>query len=134
MDSVFEAINNRFAPGGDKPAFYTDMAGRLRLHEARQRETFPYCVYVLLGGSLERFFNAERQEALSIQFSIYSNEPSAANICSYYDNIKLLFDNCSLTITNWTGLWMQRRWAYLTSIEEDDVWHYAVQYRLLIEN
>jgi len=133
MKAVLDAIYLEFAPAGAKPNFYDDMSGRLRLHEARQNETFPYCVYALIGVGNDQFFGQQYHESLTIQFNIFDQDSSAVSVNNYYENLKTLYDDCDLTVSGWTHLWMERNWGYLLRDEQENVWQYAVQYRVLIE-
>jgi len=133
MNVALAGILALFQPEEDKPAFYTNMGGRMRLQTARQNETFPYCVYSLIGNSNDTWFGDEVHEVLTIQFSIFSNESSAVNICAYFENLKALYDECVLTVSGYTALRMERTWAYLLRDDPNNVWQYVVQYRLLLE-
>jgi len=134
MKVVLEAIYSKFAPAGAKPAFYTDMGGRLRLFTALQNEAYPFCTYTLIGNGLETWFDGETQELISVQFNIYANESSAQNITDYFEDLKTLYDECALSVTGWSHLRMERNWAYLLRDEKNNVWQYSVQYRIRIES
>lgn len=133
MGPVMASIYSKFAPVGVKPTFYTNMGGRLRPFTARQGETFPYCVFSLIGDSNDVWLDGETQESITMQFSILANESSMANINTYFTNLKALYDECVLTVTGYTFLRMERTWAYPMRDDPNNVWQYVVQYNILIE-
>lgn len=133
MGPVEAAIYTKFAPTGTKPTFYTNMGGRLKPHAANPGETFPYCVYSLIGNSTDAWPDGEVQESITMQFAIFTNEKSKVNINTYFDNLRALYDECVLTVTGYTFLRMQRSWAYPLRDEANNVWQYVTQYNILVE-
>jgi len=131
MKQLFTGIYSRFTTGA--PAIYTSLSGRLRLHEAKQGETLPYGVYYLIGDSPDSYFGAERTFSTIIQFSLFADDRSATNICTYFHNLTALYDECTLTVTGYTFLRMERTWAFLIRNAEEGIWQYTTQYRVTLE-
>ena len=131
MKQLFTGIYSKFTTGA--PTIYTNLGGRLRLHEARQGETLPYCVYYMIGDSPDYYFGAEKTFSTTIQFSLFDESASFENIGTYFDNLCALYDECTLTVTGYTFLRMERTWAYPLRDEEERVWQYTVQYRITLE-
>lgn len=133
MGPIMSAIYSKFAPVGAKPAFYTSMGGRLRPFVARQGETYPFCVYLLIGDSNDVWPGGETQESITMQFSIFTNESSMVNINTYFTNLIALYDECTLSVSGYTFLRMERQWAYPLRDDQNNVWQYVVQYNILVE-
>ena len=131
MKQLFTGIYSKFTTG--VPTIYTNLSGRLRLHEAKQEELLPYCVYYMIGDSPDYYFGAERTFSTIIQFSIFNEDRSSENCCTYFDNLTALYDECTLTVTGYTFLRMERTWAYLLRDEVAGVWQYTIQYRVTLE-
>lgn len=129
MKTLFQAIMGRFAGS----ALSTALGGRLYNSVAAQTATPPYGVFLLVSGVPDWTFTDNMEEAL-IQFSLFDENASPATICDLYDKLTALFDDCVLTVTDWTHLYMWRDSQQLVREEEDPgYWHYIVQYRLLME-
>ena len=131
MKQLFTGIYSKFTTGA--PTIYTNLGGRLRIHEARQGETLPYAVYYMTGDGPDYYFGAERTFSTTMQFNIYDGSSSPENVCTYFDNLCALYDECKLTVTGYTFLRMERTWAYLLRDEEERVWQYVIQYRVTME-
>ena len=131
MKQLFTGIINKFTTG--TPTIYTNLGGRLRLHEAKQGETLPYGVFFLIGTSPDYYFGEQRLFSNIIQFSLFTNDRSSENICDYYDNLTSLFDECTLTITDYNFLRMERTWDYLLRDAPEGVWQSSIQYRITME-
>ena len=94
---------------------------------------YPYAVYMIVSNSPDKTFNANYEDTL-IQFSLFSSASSSTEIEDIYEDLIALYEECSLTITGQTLIWMRRENA--TLMVEDhtilngtmQVWHYAVDY------
>ena len=133
MQEVQAAIMTLFAPVGEKPAIYTSLGGRLRHHTARQGDPFPYCVYAFLGLGPDHWMGGELQEEITMQFNLFTNESSAVNLNTYYKQLTALFDECTLTVSGYDFLRMERTWAYPLRDVINEVWQYTIQYRITVE-
>ena len=128
MKQLFDGIYLKFTAG--TPAIYTSLGGRLRFHEAEQDETLPYCVYYMIGDAPDYYFGDQSLFRTTIQFTIFAEDSSPENICTYFDNLAALYDECTLTVTTYSFLRMERTWAYLIRDAEEAIWQYTIQYRI----
>ena len=108
-----------------------------RLYKGRAPEgaTYPYVVYLIVANSPEKTFSEDFENTL-IQFSIFSDASGSTEVEDIYTDLKTLFDECSLTITGSTLVWMKRENTMLmvedhtTTAGTIQVWHYAVEYSI----
>lgn len=133
MNGLFKAIWNHFATT-TASGFYNDISGRLRHNRARQGDTFPYCVYFSVSDVDDLDFTDEHEDFL-IQFNIFTQKNSAEQAGDLLEALKTMFDNCSLTVTNWRHLGFQRQWVVPNDDYSQDtpIMGYAVQYSVLLE-
>jgi hypothetical protein len=97
-------------------AFSTALGGRVYLDQAPAKPVFPYCVYFIVSGVPDRTFSEHYTDVL-IQFSIFSASSGATEITTAYNNLVALLDECSLTITGSTLVWMRE--ANLTTMVDE---------------
>lgn len=117
-------------------ALSADVGGRVYLDRAGKGAVFPYVVFFIVSGSPEKTFTEHYANTL-IQFSLFSTSESAAEITDMYADLKTLFDECSLTITGSSLVWMKEQ--NLTTMVEDitdtqageAVKHWAVDFEVL---
>lgn len=86
------------------------------LDQAPDKPTFPYVVFFIVSSVPEKTFTEDLSETL-IQFSIYSASSSATEISAIYAALKTLYDECSLTITGSSLVWMKE--TNLVTMTED---------------
>ena len=133
MNALFQGIWNRFA-ATTTTGFYNDVSGRMYHGKAKQETSFPYCVYFEVTDTDELDFSDEREEFL-IQFNIFTQNNSALQAGNLLESLKTMFDNCSLTVTNWRHLNFQRDFVMPNNdFEQDPPIHgYSIQYNVLLE-
>jgi len=102
VDTLITAINAKW-PGS---ALDSAVGGRVFLDQAPAGCEFPYVVWFIVSGVPDRTFTEHYTDAL-IQFSIFSASPGAVVITSIYNALVALFDECILTITGSTLVWMR---------------------------
>ena len=117
MKALFTAIYNAFSSS----------KGALYLQEAPNGATLPYIVYYLINAVPDYTFDSVTED-YSIQFSVYAE--TAETACSIFEEIKAIYDDCSLAVTGYEFVKMEREISHL--IKEEDLFHYVVQYRILI--
>lgn len=139
MKTFYTALMTYFnaMTGSAHNAFYIDVAGQLYHTEAEQGATFPYCVLSHVLSVPEDTFTEKLDEIL-IQFSIFSKKDSSVEVMDAMADLKTLFDDCSFTITGDTLVYFVRGIEGLTREEMDSdegqsVWHYHVDYRVLVQ-
>jgi hypothetical protein len=117
-------------------ALSADVGGRIFLDRAPDNTEFPYVVFFIVSGVPDRTFSEHYTNTL-IQFSLFSASEGAAEITDMYADLKALFDECALTITSSTLVWMREQ--NLTTMIEDittvngaqQVKHWAVDFEIL---
>ncbi len=135
MKNILTAIFGKFA-NSDLSSY---VGGRIYLDQAPESCEFPYVVYFVVSSTPDDVFAKKGQQTL-IQFSLFSANPSAVEISTMYGYLKALFDDCSLTITSNTMLWMHE--VNLTTMVEDitvaegvqSVKHWAADYEVVTQD
>jgi hypothetical protein len=131
MLNLLTAIYGKFTGS----AFSSDVGGRIYLDQAPDGCEFPYCVFFIVSGTPEKTFTEHYTNTL-IQFSLFSASSSAAEITTMYADLKALLDECALTITGSTLVWMRE--ANLTTMMDEitvgdatnQVRHWAVDFEV----
>ena len=133
MNALNKAIWNRFKTTTGS-GFYNDISGRMYHNKASQKATFPYCVYFSLSDVNELDFTDDREDIL-IQFNIFSQNNSALEAGNLLESLKTMFDNCSLTVTDWRHIKFQRDFVIPNNDFSQDppIQGYSVQYNVLLE-
>lgn len=139
MNSIAAAIVSKAAGS----AFLTSIGSRLRRGRAEQNEIYPYCVFLLPvnGDPLSLSTFTEDIDDIMMQFSIFSSLHASSEAWTIYENLKSLYDGCTLTITGKTLLKMELA-AIPPEMAEDHtvsgetvrVWHLPTEYRLVVQN
>lgn len=135
MKNLTTAIFSKCSAG---TSFYTDIGGRLYKGRAPEGAAFPYAVFFVVSDVPDDTFKDNIEDVL-IQFSLFSSTPSSGEIEDMFAHLKALYDDCVLTITGNTLIWMIRGVAQLLSEEEttpsgtQNVWHYTVDYSIVME-
>lgn len=112
MNNLLTAIYGKLAGS----TLTTAIGGRMYLDQAPDKPTFPYVVFFIVSSVPEKTFTEDLSETL-IQFSIYSASSSATEISAIYAALKTLYDECSLTITGSSLVWMKE--TNLVTMTED---------------
>jgi hypothetical protein len=97
---------------------------------------YPYIVFFPVTDVQVDTFKDKLDDVL-IQFSLFSSSSSTTEIEGMYEDLKTLYDDCSLTITNAT-LCLMHRMNMQPMTEEHttpdgmaEIWHYAVDYSIV---
>ena len=129
--NVGTGINTLFNTTND---FSTAMDD-LYYYEAKQKATFPYCVYSFLGDKPMYWFGEttpDEGEDIFVQFNIYDKTASAININKYEGYLRALYDWSAISVTSYTLMEM-RRDTSIPAFKVDDVWQITVTYRIKID-
>jgi hypothetical protein len=132
MNNILTAIHGKTVAS----ALSTDVGGRIYLDRAPDNCEYPYCVYSVVVATPEKTFTEHYTNTL-IQFSLFSSSSGATEITTMYNDLKSLFDECSLTITSNTLVWMKEQ--NLTTMVDDvttpaglqTVKHWAADFEVL---
>jgi len=129
MNEIMSAIYTRFNTTNN---LKTALNGQMYPHEALQSASFPYGVYMVVSNEFDEDFG-DTHEYVSIQFSLFSEKESAAEINTLYGHLKTLFDDQILTVSGYTMLMFKRRTSQLVRDPEQATWHYIVDYEIILE-
>ena len=116
-------------------ALYAHIANRLFKGRAPEGAEYPYIVYLIVSNAPDKSFVSNYEDTL-IQFSLFSSASGSTEVEDMYEDLIALYDECSMTITSQTMIWMRRENASLmiedhtTKAGTVQVWHYAVDYRI----
>ena len=103
MNDILTAIMTKIS-GSD---LSSDVGGRVYLDVAPKDVEYPYIVFMIVVDTPEDVFGKDGEDIL-IQFSLFSTSSSVAEIANIYNDLKALFDNCSMAIAHNTLVWMRR--------------------------
>lgn len=135
MDGLLTAIMTKTTGS----ALSTDVGGRIYLDDAPDGSAFPYVTFQIIAGNPDDTFQ-EKVDEFIFQFSLFSASSGAAEITDMYNDLRTLFDDCTLSISGVTFASMQRQ-SLTTMIEEitvtdatQRVRHWAVEYQIRVAN
>ena len=123
MNNLLAAIFSKISGS----SFSSDVGGRVYLDEAPANTEFPYCVVFIVSSVPDKTFTENFSDIL-IQFSIFSDSSSAAEITNIYNDLKALFDECSFSISGSTLVWMVE--TSLNTMVESEIKHWAVDFSI----
>ena len=117
-------------------ALSAHIANRMFKGRAPEGAEYPYIVYLIVSNSPMKVFQGSYEDTL-IQFSLFSSASGSTEVEDIYTDLKTLYDEKAMTITSETLVWMVRENATLmvedhtTKSGTVQVWHYAVDYRIM---
>lgn len=134
MTGLLSGIYNKFTEltGGNHNSLYNSVSGKMYLTEAPQGTTYPYIVYHLITGTQNYQF-VENFEEVVIQFDIVSQNSSSTEANTIFGYLMSLYDECTLTVTGYSHIRMDRHYYSLDRYVEDNVWVYVSRYSVLIQ-
>lgn len=98
----------------------------LYLQQATTGDALPYCIMYFINSAPEYNFTAVMEDT-EIQFSIFSN--TATEAMTQGNLLMALYDDCSLSVTGYDFMKMQRVLTSLT--KNEDVYQYVITYQIL---
>ena len=122
MKALFKAIYDKYLTTND----FRTAVSQFYLNNAPQGITAPYAVFSLIINVADYNFTSTFDEA-EIQIDIIASNVSS-NILDYADKCMALFDDCTLTVTGYQFLRMQRDWNSLIEDPEEEIQRYTIQY------
>jgi hypothetical protein len=99
---------------------------RFHLNNAPQSSSKPYAIFQLITNVADYNFTSTFDEA-EIQIDIIASNVSS-NILDYADYCMDLFDDCTLTVTGYQFIKMERDWNALIEDPEEEIQRYTIQY------
>jgi hypothetical protein len=115
----------------------TAIGGRLYKLRAPQGTALPYVIFFVVSDVYQPTFTEDMEQVI-IQFSIFSESSSTAEIEDIYDKLKLVYDNKAFTPTGNKVVVMTRQNAILTSGEADleagtgEYYQYDIDYEVIM--
>lgn len=85
----------------------TAIGGRMFKGRASEGADYPFIVFFVVTNRPEKTFS-ENYEDVIIQFSLFSSTSGTTEIENMYTHLKALYDECVLSITGATLIWMKR--------------------------
>jgi len=128
MNALFDAILIKYNAHGDLSGALSEMA----LIRASERRTYPYCVFFpVTERPLDTF--TEDIENFLLQFNIYddADRESPTNIDTIRGYLWDCFDDCSLTVSGYHHIFMQRRNTF--PLDTGDSYQYSIEYEIMLE-
>jgi len=127
MKTLFQAIYATYE-ASDLAASLTGLYNT----QAPADAVFPYSVYTLVS-NVQDFTFTENFEDCLVQFSLFSDVMSdSTQVCDLFELLKTAFDFLlDLGVAGYATISIVREIANL--IKEKNVWHYAVTYRILLQ-
>ncbi len=107
----------------------TALSGRLYTNNPLEGTTYPYGVVRVASIEPDYTFDS-KMEVVSVEFSFYSEARGVTEIGDIYDDCKTMFDDCTLTVSGYTFVKMERVGGELLRDEEEDNWQYDVEYEV----
>jgi len=118
--------------------FASDIGNRFYKSQAPDGTQYPYAVYMMPTDIPEYTFS-EQYERVMVQFSIFSSASSSSEIEDALTHLKSLYDDCALSVTGYTTVWMRRTGGTLPMKEDhtttsgtQSVWAAHVEYEVYL--
>lgn len=127
LDKVLTGLFTKFSGS----ALSTALGARMYSRYAPQGTAFPYATVDISTGAADETFS-EAIEDLDVLFNLYSKSSSETEITGLLNNLIALYDNCSLSVTGYTHLFMQRDITRSLSNPEYGIRQYSVIYNVEI--
>lgn len=125
---VFKAIKTKFDSDTTAGSAYTLTGGRFRYEMARQEDTLPYIVYTQID-TVHDWTCDDDIDIFRMQFSIWSDNASASEVCSIANALTILFDDATVSAAGWVQVYCWRDSAR-GPYKDGDYWRYDIDYRL----
>lgn len=128
MKALFAAIYSKFVGSELEPLILGGMHNTI----SPEGEIFPIVVFQVVSAIPDWTFSEDFENIL-LQFNIFDKAQSPLGICNDYEALVALYDDCVLLVSGWENISMQREDHNLARDEENGVWQYSIQYRILLE-
>ena len=131
MKVLFDGIYTLFSGS----ALATSLTNRMYFVTGRQGGAYPYCVYGPISNVNDLTFT-ETAENTVIQFDLFDDGNDPTNILAYFEQLKTIYDNATITVSGFNHIMFYREEDFLSQdIDETDklFWQLSVQYRCAIQ-
>ena len=130
MNALLTGIYTKFNAAN---TFKTAVGGRMYTRYAPQGISYPYAVADIVTGLGDWNFDQEFDD-IDIQFNLFSQSTSETEIGTLYSTLRALYDDCALTVSGYTHLFMQYDQYWSFSNADENVRQYTVQYNILLKS
>jgi hypothetical protein len=111
--------------------FRTAIGGRFYFAEAIQGATFPFAVYSLIALDIDYHFAGHQINPL-MQISIFSKDTGSVEVNTIWGYMAARFDDAEITVSGYSAVEFRRDQARLLREPENNIWHYATDYELIL--
>lgn len=128
IDKVLAGIMTKFSGS----AFATAIGSRMYSRYVPQLAVFPYAVLALPITSHDWNYSDQFEE-VDVQISAFSTSGNEVEINDILTKALALYDDCTLAVTGYTSVYMQRESIHALGDGENGVRQFTILYNLLIE-
>lgn len=121
MTELFEALYGMY-----------NLSNPLFSYKKEDGQEMPYAVYQMVSDVPQYTFDTVHEE-FNVQFNLYSDSNSQAEVSTFFNQLKSLYDDCKLSVDGYRSVRMERTLALLVNDLKRNAWQYTVQYRILLE-
>lgn len=137
MKQLFKAIYTRYNDASSESVALRAALSKLYCYEVPQNTTFPYGTFFLVSDIPWNRF-VEKGEEIIIQFNLFSKKEEdtpdpVTEISTLYGLLDAVYKECSLTIDDYTHVFIQREMGEILTPDESGVYQGILTYRILIE-
>jgi len=101
--------------------------------EAKQNADMPFAVFHIIANDLDPYFaDNPKIDTYLIQFSIFSDASGPTEAGNIFNYLNTLYDNCTLTVSGYDFVSMSREHSNLLRDPENEIWHYVVDYEIIL--
>lgn len=125
LTAIYDAYNN------DAP-LKAAMGGGLYLESAPPDTPYPYGTFSLVSREPLNMLT-ETYHTVTVQFAIFSDDSSAADVCAIFETLDDVYNAGELTIGGHTLVSMLREHDSLEMIRPESIWRYAARYRIVMK-
>lgn len=131
MIELWQGIDTYFTSNIDTATLRTLLTSGLYNTQAPEDVTYPYGVFQVVSIVPDNHASGKRYvENCLIQFNLFSDKPSMADLLTIYDELVLQFDFCAnLSVSNYTVLSVVREGGDQPS-KIEEVWQVNINYRI----
>ena len=123
--AVYEAYDN------DAP-LKAALEGGLFLESAPPGTPYPYGTFSLESREPLHMLT-ETWEAVKLQFAVFSDESSAADVCEVFETLDDVYNAGELAVADYSLVSVLREHDSLEMIRPEGIWRYSARYRIVMK-
>ena len=120
-------------------ALASRISNRLYKGQAPDGATYPYSVFFIVSGSPDPVFQINYED-ITVQFSLFSSTSGSTEVEDMFTDLKALYDDCTLTPTSETVIYMKRvnytganKEDHITLAGTQSVWAIHADYGIFVK-